>query len=92
MASPGSQALSSEQLKLVLEVSRTLTLTTDVDVLLTRIAQATTQLLRCERASIFLHDPKTNELWTKVALESAEIRVPCTAGSLARRSAQTTCC
>ena len=80
MASSEEQALTSEQLRLVLQISRTLTLTTDLDVLLTRIAQATTELLLCERASIFLHDTKTNELWTKVALQSAEIRVPCSAG------------
>jgi sigma-B regulation protein RsbU (phosphoserine phosphatase) len=76
----GAGALSPDQLKLVLDVARTLTLTTDLDVLLHRIAESTTQLLRCERASIFLHDPQTNQLWTKVALQSNEIRVPSTAG------------
>src|SRR5262245_36087104 len=76
----GAGTLSSDQLKLVLEVTRTLTLTTDLDVLLKRIAEATTQLLQCERASIFLHDPQTDQLWTKVALQSSEIRVPAAAG------------
>ena len=79
-AAEAGVALSADQLKLVLEVTRTLTLTTDLDVLLNRIAEATTQLLRCERASIFLHDAQTNQLWTKVALQSSEIRVPATAG------------
>ena len=63
-----------------MEVSRALTLTTDLDLLLKRIAEAATQLLACERASIFLHDASTAELWTKVALLSGEIRVPASAG------------
>ena len=45
-------------------------------VLLVRIAEACTELLSCERASIFLHDPKTGDLWTKVALKSPPIRAP----------------
>src|SRR5688572_22409000 len=79
-AADAGVALSADQLKLVLDVTRTLTLTTDLDVLLHRIAEATTQLLRCERASIFLHDAQANQLWTKVALQCNEIRVPVTAG------------
>ena len=37
-------------------------------------------MLSCERASIFLHDPVSDELWTKIALGSHEIRVPSAAG------------
>ena len=48
--------LSAEQMKQVLEVSRLLAATDDLDQLLLRIAQAATTVLRCERASIFLHD------------------------------------
>jgi phosphoserine phosphatase len=33
-------------------------------------------MLNCERSSIFLHDAKTAEFWTKIALDSKEIRVP----------------
>jgi serine phosphatase RsbU (regulator of sigma subunit) len=36
--------------------------------------------LRCERASIWLHDDEAQQLWTKVALGTGEIRVPDTAG------------
>src|SRR5262245_15530254 len=59
-----------------------LTVTTDLDALLTRIAEAACAMLDCERTSIFLHDPTTGELWTKVALGmgSKVIRVPQTAG------------
>ena len=73
-------AISAERLRLVLDVTRMLAVTTDLDALLQHIAEAATSLLGCERASIFLHDSATSQLWTKVALQSAEIRVPSTAG------------
>src|SRR5688572_9346965 len=73
-------AISAEQAKLVLDVSRMLAVTTDLDPLLQRIAESACALLNCERASIFLHDADTNELWTKVALQTSEIRVPAAAG------------
>ncbi len=75
-----SGQISAEQMKLVLNVSRMLAVTADLDPLLQRIAEAATTLLNCERASIFLHDPSSDELWTKVALQSAEIRIPAHVG------------
>src|SRR5205823_12493362 len=77
-AEPG--AISPAQAQLVLDVTRMLAVTTDLDALLTHIAQAACGLLDCERASIFLYDQATNRLCTKVALQTTEIRVPCTAG------------
>lgn len=73
-------AVSASQMQLVLDVSRMLAVTTDLDALLLRIAESTCKLLRCERASIWLHDAETQQLWTKVALGSGEIRVPDSAG------------
>jgi phosphoserine phosphatase len=73
-------SITPEQVKLVLNVSRLLAVTTDLDSLLQQIAEAATGLLDAERASIFLYDPSTDQLWTKVALQSAEIRVPSHAG------------
>ena len=73
-------AVSAEQMKLVLDVSRMLAVTTDLDALLIRIAEAACDLLACERASIWIHDPATDQLWTKVALGSNEIRVASSAG------------
>lgn len=73
-------AVSAAQMQLVLNISRMLAVTTDLDALLLRIAESTCKLLRCERASIWLHDPSANQLWTKVALGSGEIRVPADAG------------
>jgi phosphoserine phosphatase RsbU/P len=77
---PQIAPISPEQMMLVLEVSRALAVTSDLDKLLLRIAEAATTLLQCERASIFLHDDVNNQLWTKIALGSTEIRIPCDKG------------
>lgn len=79
-AASAAVVISPAQLQLVLEVTRSLVVTTDLDTLLKYIAEATCELLQCERASIFLHDPIRRQLWTKVALQTSEIRVPDTAG------------
>ena len=73
-------AISADQLTQLLQVTRMLAVTTDLDALLQRIAEAACAMLDCERASIFLHDVNTNQLWTKIAILSKEIRVPSTAG------------
>src|SRR5438874_13540962 len=73
-------AISADQMRLVLDVSRLLVVTADLDLLLRRIAEAATALLAAERASIFLHDAAHHQLWTKVALGVGEIRVPDSAG------------
>jgi sigma-B regulation protein RsbU (phosphoserine phosphatase) len=73
-------SITSQHLKLMLEVSRRLAVTTNLDDLLAHIATTATSLFDCERASIFLHDPATQQLWTKIALQSGEIRVPEAAG------------
>lgn len=72
--------ISAEQMRHVLDVSRLLVVTADLDLLLRRIAEAATSLLGAERTSIFLHDPARHQLWTKIALGSGEIRVPDSAG------------
>lgn len=73
-------SITPDHLKLMLDVSRRLAVTTDLDQLLAHIAQTATSMFDCERASIFLHDAGRHELWTKVALLSDEIRVPESAG------------
>src|SRR3954467_11928134 len=74
--SEASGGISAAQMSLVLDVSRMLAVTADLDLLLRRIPRAVTALLNCERASIFLHAPAKQELWTKVALGREEIRMP----------------
>lgn len=77
---PAATGLTSSQVRLVLDVSRMLAGMTDLDPLLVGIAESVTKLIDTERASIFLHDAKTDELVTRVALQSQEIRVPSHAG------------
>jgi serine phosphatase RsbU (regulator of sigma subunit) len=75
-----SNPISPQQASLVLDVSRMLAVTTNLDELLNYIAQSACKLLDCERASIFLHDQTADQLCTRVALQTSEIRVPTTAG------------
>jgi serine phosphatase RsbU (regulator of sigma subunit) len=74
--------LSSDQLLQVLEISRLLAAAADLESLLHKIAEATCTLLQCERASLWLHDPKTNELFTTVlaVCETDQIRVAADTG------------
>lgn len=50
--------------------------------LLEKIMEAVIMILNCDRATIFLHDEKTNELWSQVALgmNNQEIRIPANRG------------
>jgi phosphoserine phosphatase RsbU/P len=75
-----SSSITPEQFKQVLEVSRLLAVTTDLNSLFDEIARHCCAMLNCERASIFLHEPKTDELWTTIAVGSKEIRVPAHSG------------
>ena len=77
---PISPHITGRQMRMVLDISRALASPADFDQLLLKIAQISCELLGCERASIFLHDPGRRELWTKVALESEIIRLPAHAG------------
>jgi len=40
------------------------------------IINETCSVLNCDRASVFLIDPRRNEIWTKVAKNSKSIRIP----------------
>jgi phosphoserine phosphatase len=75
-AAASHRPVPEAQMRMVLDISRLLAVPTDLDALLQHLAEACTELLGCERSSIFLHDPARNELWTKVALKSPPIRVP----------------
>jgi adenylate cyclase len=75
-----SANISTEQAQSILDVSRILAVTTELDPLLQQVAEAAASLLHCERTSIFVHDPRTGELWTKVALQRSEIRIPANIG------------
>jgi adenylate cyclase len=53
-----------------------------LDTLLARIVAATTQFLDAERSTLFVYDPSTDELWSRVAegTEQRQIRIPANAG------------
>lgn len=68
----------AERLEVILDITRRLMSVTDLDALLRLIAEATTELLDADRATIFLVDLDGGELWSKVALGMGvgEIRFP----------------
>src|SRR6478609_13890 len=67
------QAEFDERLAAILAISRKMNSERDLGALLDLIAREATSLLDCDRASIFLLDRETNELWSKVALGSEQI-------------------
>ena len=78
---PGNDpARENEQLKLLLDVTRHMASTTELVPLLEKVAAAACQVLRCERATVFLLDRERNELYSKVATGAQEIRFPATKG------------
>ena len=68
--------IKDDALLALLQVGRTIAIETNIDSLLTIIAQQIQQALQADRCTVFLLDEETNELWSKVALglEMQEIR------------------
>jgi sigma-B regulation protein RsbU (phosphoserine phosphatase) len=54
-------------LERLLEVARRLGATVDLDAMLSAIVAAATELLNCERATVFLYDAETDELCSRIA-------------------------
>ena len=69
-----------EKLRRILDVARQMAATTDLDALLGMIVQATCQVLDCERATIFLYEPESSELYSRVATGAESIRFPADLG------------
>jgi len=63
----------NEKLAAILAISQKMNSERDLGALLDLIAREATNVLLCDRASIFLLDREHNELWSKVALGSDEI-------------------
>jgi len=63
----------NEKLAEILAICQKMNSERDLGTLLDLIAHEATELLDCERASIFILDRERNELWSKVALGSEEI-------------------
>jgi Nif-specific regulatory protein len=68
-----SQPELNDRLSAILAISQKMNSQHDLGALLDLIAREAISLLDCERASIFLLDRETNELWSKVALGSEDI-------------------
>jgi len=68
--------IKDDALLALLQVGRTIAVETNIDSLLTIIAQQIQQALLADRCTVFLLDEENNELWSKVALglEMQEIR------------------
>jgi len=60
-----------------LDLSEHLSLGTGIEALIDRVVRTASRLLGAERASLFLVDPATGDLWSKVAqgVETREIRI-----------------
>ena len=54
--------LSTEDLAILLEVTRSLAAPFDLMSMLAAVTAAARQVLRAERSSVWLHDPSTDEL------------------------------
>jgi phosphoserine phosphatase len=75
-----SRAQEVRDLQVILDVARALSASMDLDRLLELILDSARQLLNADRASLFLFDPATDELYSKIAHGTGEIRFPITAG------------
>lgn len=66
----------------ILEVTQAVSSELNIEKLLRKIISIATDLLEAERSTLFLHDPITNELWSRVAegLAEREIRIPSNVG------------
>jgi len=66
----------------LLELGQLVGLDLKLDEMLLQIARKACEVMESDRCTLFLHDPETDELWSKVALGMAgqEIRIPGGAG------------
>ncbi len=69
-----------QDLRTVLSISRAMTLEQDLDRLLDLIVNSVSDLVQADRASLFIVDHDTEELWTHTAQGSGIIRLPIGSG------------
>ena len=70
------------KMAVLLDVSNAVAGTLDLDTLIQTIVGKISEILDADRSTLFLLDPETEELWSKVAqgMETTEIRMPAAAG------------
>ncbi len=85
MATLSAEALSRD-LRQMIEVNASITSEIEIDAVLRRIVEGTSQVLRAERSSLFIYDDRKHQLWTMVAegLDQKSIRVPADKGIVGR--------
>lgn len=81
----------NEYLRRILEIARYMAVTIDLDVLLGTIVEAACEVLECDRATIFLYDPVTNELFSRVAKGVDAIRFPADKGIAGQAARERAC-
>ena len=76
LAINSAETMASDMRQLM-EVSSSITSEVNLEALLRSIVEATSKFLHADRSSLFLHDARTNELWSMVAegVETREIRM-----------------
>ncbi len=74
------RAPRQEGLQKVLEISRALAASVDLNNLLGLIVNRAMELLEAERATVFIYDKPRNELYSRVAAGEGEIRAPADKG------------
>jgi sigma-B regulation protein RsbU (phosphoserine phosphatase) len=81
----------NEHLRRILDIARYMAVTNDLDVLLGTIVEATCEVLHCDRATIFLFDAETNELYSRVAKGVEAIRFPADKGIAGQAARERAC-
>jgi len=76
------RGFSADILWKILEVSRQLSRTMELDEMLVQVVNVARDVLEAERGTVFLHDEKSRELFARVGtgLDSSEIRFPADSG------------
>ena len=75
---PQDSAKIAQRMTQLLEISKTISSELNIDVLFPLLSMQITQALECDRASVYLVDDDTGEIWSKVAMgvTIGEIRLP----------------
>ena len=78
--SPGHSGLKAETLEEILEVTRKLAAPFDLTTMLEEVINAARRVLHADRGTVFLFEPRTNELIVSVATGMEPIRFPADQG------------
>lgn len=67
-----------EKLEQIIDLGRRMSAARDMEELLAVVTHAVLALVNADRATLYIHNPAANEVWSKIAteLEIAEIRLP----------------